>query len=85
MVGFDGALTFFAGTQRVSTINISPLCPNTRILASNDTCESWLDHMLSIEGLPAGVPINFSEQTFITMFTNLKKGNTGVWAINKDN
>lgn len=81
MIGFDGIFTFFAGTQRVSTINFSPLCPNTRIQFSNDTCESWLEHMISIEGMPAGVPINFPTETFVKLFTMLKKGVTGVWAV----
>lgn len=85
MVGFDGIFTFFAGTQRVSTINLSPLCPNTRIQFSNDTCESWLEHMISIEGIVAGQTINFPIETFATLFTNLKKGVTGVWAVNKTN
>ena len=85
MIGFDGVFTFFAGTQRVSTINLSPLCPNTRIQFANDTCESWLEHMISIEGMPAGVPINFPVETFSALFTNLKKGVTGVWAVNKPN
>lgn len=85
MVGFDGIFTFFAGTQRVSTINLSPLCPNTRIQFSNDTCESWLDHMISIENMPAGEPINFPIETFDSLFSNLKKGVTGVWAVNTGN